>query len=79
MGRGYLSAPDLNEFYLPLASLQKVASVMGNLFREDETSTPGAFAQLLIGGLGAVVAGDRDEVNGLVDAYIDTRYLAGQV
>ena len=67
----------LNGFYLQLGSLQKVASVLGNLFREDETSTPGAFAQLLIGGLGAVIAGSRDEVNGLVNAYVDTRYYAG--
>ncbi|MFZ1908790.1 MAG: calcium-binding protein, partial [Burkholderiales bacterium] len=75
---GYLSNSDLNEYYLPLTSLQKVASVMGNLFRQDETSTAGGLAQLLIGGLGAVIGGDRNEVNQLVDAYIDTRYLAGK-
>ena len=75
---GYLSNSDLNEYYLPLTSLQKVASVMGNLFRQDETSTAGGLAQLLIGGLGAVMAGDRNEINQLVDAYIDTRYLAGR-
>ncbi|MGH8739118.1 MAG: hypothetical protein ACREVC_17330, partial [Burkholderiales bacterium] len=75
---GYLSAADLSEFYLPLGNLQKIASEMGNLFHQDATSTAGGFVKLLIGGLGAMVAGDRNEVNQLVDAYIDTRYFAGR-
>jgi hypothetical protein len=75
---GQFNVSALGDYYLHLGSLQKLASVMGNLFRKDETSTPGAFVQLLFGGLSAIALADRSEVNGLVNAYVDTRYYAGQ-
>jgi Ca2+-binding RTX toxin-like protein len=74
---GPLSPSTLSYYYLHLGSLQKVASVMGNLFREDETSSAGAFVQLLFGGLSGIVLADPGEVNALVDAYVNSRYYAG--
>jgi len=74
---GPLSPSTLSYYYLHLDSLQKVASVMGNLFREDETSSTGAFVQLLFGGLSGFIVADSSEVNGLVGAYVDSRYYAG--
>jgi Ca2+-binding RTX toxin-like protein len=75
---GPMSSAHLSSSYLQLDSLQKLASGLGNIFRQSTTTSGGAMAKLLFGGLGGFVLGDSDQVNALVRAYVDTRYRAGK-
>jgi hypothetical protein len=75
--KGPLSTQELAGSYLKLDHLQKTASILGNLFRQDSTSKTGAMVKLLFGGLGSFAFGEPEEVNELVRAYVQSRSNAG--
>lgn len=74
---GPLSQAQLDSSYLKVDNLQKLTSILGNVFRQTETSSSGAMLKLLFGGMGGFTLGDSEQVNHLVREYVETRKRAG--
>ena len=73
-----MSQAEVQSKQLQLDSIQRVASILGNLFRQTDASATGAMVRLLFGGLGTLALGDSTQINSLVREYVKTRNLAGK-